>query len=79
MKVTVLKASKKLADQISSDLLSKISSKGNPIFRRTEIEKGFEIVGRKKNATGEIVNDTVFRYTNNPAPKFEYNEQLINL
>lgn len=79
MKTTVLKANKKIAEQISADLLSKVSPKGNPIFKRTETENGFEIVGRKKNETGEIVNDVVFRYSNNPAPRIDYNDRLITL
>lgn len=79
MKTTVLKASKELADAISADLLSRLSPNGKHIFKRIEIENGFQIIGRKKNAAGEIVIDTVFRYISVPAPRFEYNEQLIKI
>ncbi|MCH5684263.1 hypothetical protein LWM68_08305 [Niabella sp. W65] len=49
MKTTVLKASKELAEDISGDLLSRRSATNKPVFKRTEIENGFEISGRRKD------------------------------
>lgn len=79
MKVTVLKARKDLAQKISADLLNMRKSNGKPMFKRFETETGFKIVGRTKNTEGEIVEKTVFEYINFPAPKFIYDDRLINL
>jgi hypothetical protein len=79
MKVTVLKASKDFAQKISADLLEMKMSSGKPMFKRFETETGFKIVGRTKNSDGAIVEKTVFEYINYPAPKFIYDDRLINL
>ena len=81
MKTTILKASIELAETISSDLTSRTIRQGKPIFTRSELPKlkGFEITGRRKDENGTIINDVVFRFTNVPAPKIEYNENLITL
>lgn len=74
MKTTVLKASKKLAEKISSDFISRKFPNGKPIFFRTEIANGFEISGKKK--TGEIV--VIFRYINDSGrQQFDYDEKLL--
>ena len=51
MKTTILKASKKIAENISADLLKRESKKrpGKFIFRREETENGFKIVAGKKD------------------------------
>jgi len=79
MKTTVLKASKKLAEDIAENLLLYKKNNGKPIFRRREIESGFEIFGYKLNADKQYCEDVVFIYTNNPAPKIQYNEKILTL
>jgi hypothetical protein len=79
MKTTVLKASVKLAHKIRVDLLNMRGKTGNPIFKEFRIEHGFELKGRKRNEAGEVVEDVIFRYTDNPAPRIDYNENIIQL
>ncbi len=74
MKTTVLKASKELAEDISGDLLSRRSATNKPVFKKTEIENGFEISGRRKDE-GEII---VFRFVDDQGRKrFDYDERLL--
>lgn len=74
MKTTVLKASKELAEDISGDLLSRRSAADRPVFKRTEIENGFEISGQRKDE-GEVV---VFRFVDEQGRKrFDYDERLL--
>jgi len=73
MKSTVIKASEATANEISTDLLSRKSSKGKEVFHRIEITQGFEI---KANYKGNEI--TVFRYTNdNGRKRFDYDERLL--
>lgn len=74
MKTTILKASKKLAEQVAVDLCSRKTPKGNQMFKRNEIANGFQVTGRTKD--GEV---TVFKYVNdNGRQYFEYDERLLN-
>lgn len=78
MKTTVLHASKKLAEEVSANLLSYRTQKGNPMFSRTEIENGFEISGKRKEGD-KLVKEVVFRYINDDGrQRFEYNEKLLS-
>ena len=66
LKTTVLKASKQLAEEISAELL-KVKT-----FKRRELveEQGFEIY-----APGQVL----FRFTQTPAPRFDYLSELITI
>lgn len=73
MKTTILKASKKTAESVALDLCSRKTPKGNQIFKRAEIENGFQITGRAKD--GDVI---VFKYVNdNGRQYFEYDERLL--
>jgi hypothetical protein len=80
MKTTVLKANVTLANKISADLLSLTKKSGKPTFFKTELENdGFEIFGKTRNEAGEIVKEVVFRFTTQPAPRIDYNENLLTI
>ena len=76
LKTTVLKASEQLANEIKGNLLK--LNNGN-YFRCFPISNGFEIKGRMKNDGGEIVTVVVFRYRDNPAPRIDYDANLITI
>jgi hypothetical protein len=74
IKQTVLNASKKLADQISADLLSRTNAKGNKVFKRYEMSNGFEI-RYKTSPTEEAIG---FKFVDdNGRITFFYESQLL--
>ena len=76
LKTTVLKASEQLAKEIKDNLLKLNKGKS---FRCFPISNGFEIKGRMKNDADEIVTVVVFRYRDNPAPRIDYDANLITI
>ena len=76
MRTTVIKASKKLAEKISAELLA-INSKVNPglsVFIRVETETGFKIQNRNKKSPIRV-----FEFWSVPAPKIEYNPDIVSI
>jgi hypothetical protein len=79
MKTTVLKANTNLATKIANELLSLTTQSGKPTFFKIDVENGFEIFGKTRNSAGEIVKEVVFRFTVQPTPRIDYNENLITI
>ena len=80
MKRSILKASKKLAEDLSKSALAMKTKKGNPIFKRVEIENGFELHAPMKDENGKWkpAREVVFRYLNeNGRQSIEWNEEAI--
>ena len=81
MKTTALKASAALASKITSDLVAMKSTKtGKQIFfkRDTLGEPGWVVFGWTK-IDGEKAERIVLKFTYEPAPRLEYDENLITL
>lgn len=75
---SLLKANKKHALALKKQLLACKTKKGNAIFTCKDIEHGFEITGKKK-IDGMLTEIVVFRFTENPGPKIEYDKDLITV
>lgn len=88
MQRSILKANKKLANELWNTLKDRKTPKGNNIFERVELEalKGFEVKGPYKE-NGEWVRDenkklvkkVIFRYTNNPGPLVEWDKEYVTI
>lgn len=78
-KISILKASKKRAEEFSSELLKAKTPKGKAIFTRNELPNGFEING--KRLINEKLHDcTILRYTNNEGRQMiEYDSYAITI
>lgn len=79
MKTNVLKASKALAESISTKLLSYKNKNNKPLFSRHEIEYGFEIKAKQK--INEIWTDVVvFRYRDiKGMQRIDYEDKLLTI
>lgn len=87
MKTTVLKASQKAAEDLFAEITT--TDKGKKVFKRTELPdlKGFEVSAPYKEngewvrnpETGKLKRKVILRFTNVPAPKLEYDENIISI
>ena len=87
MKSTTLKASLKVANEIKANLLQrqvpskKVAGKMINIFKERQLLfGGFEIYVMERNPDGgDAIENVVFRYTQDPAPRIDYNENIITI